>query len=101
LSTNAHLAGFGLAFPSLHKPQAAGPSHLKFDPDEGRDSRVTKWSDETPGIPRLGFALCLPIQIGYVVEPKTVNGFCFRSAMPFLGKLLLHFAPSEELTHGC
>jgi hypothetical protein len=52
-----------------------------------------------PEIPRLGFALCLPLQIGYVVDPRTVIGFGFRSSGLFLGKLLLHFSPAVELTH--
>jgi hypothetical protein len=42
-----------------------GPSHLKFDPDEGFGTRISKLRGERPGIPALGFrllyALCSPL----------------------------------------
>jgi hypothetical protein len=45
----------------------SGSSQLQFDPEKGCDSRVSKLRSETLEIPRLGFALCLPVQISYVV----------------------------------
>jgi hypothetical protein len=44
----------------------------------------------TVEIPRFGFALCLPLRIGYVVDPRTFTGFDFRFPGLFLGKHLLH-----------
>jgi hypothetical protein len=52
------------------------------------------------GIPRLGFALCLPLLVGYVVDIMTVSGFDSRSSGLFSGKHLLRFASAAELTRG-
>jgi hypothetical protein len=38
----------------------------------------------------------LPWRIDYVVDPKLVNGFGFRSSGLFLGKLLLHIFACGE-----
>jgi hypothetical protein len=40
--------------------------------------------------PRLGFALCLPVRIGYVVDFRSVTGFDFHSSRLFSGKQMLH-----------
>jgi hypothetical protein len=39
-----------------------------------------------PEFPRLGFALCLPSRIGYVVDSRLVRGFDFHSSRLFLVK---------------
>jgi hypothetical protein len=36
--------------------------------------------------PRLGFALCLPPLVGYVVDTNTITGFDFYSSRLFLAK---------------
>jgi hypothetical protein len=53
-----------------------------------------------PEFPRFGFALCLPLLIGYDIDSRTVTGFGFRSSGLLLGKLLCIFASVVELTHG-
>jgi hypothetical protein len=40
----------------------------------------------TVEFPRLGFALCLPLLVGYVVDTNTVTGFDFYSSRLFLAK---------------
>jgi hypothetical protein len=58
-----------------------GPSHLKFDPYEGCDFRVSKLRGETCGIPRLGFALCLsfvrPCKLVMLLNLQWLTDFCF------------------------
>jgi hypothetical protein len=44
-----------------------------------------------PGIPRFGFALCLPVKIDYVNDSRTFIGFDFHARGVFSGKHLLHF----------
>jgi hypothetical protein len=56
---------------------------LKFDPDEGCDSRVSKWRGETAGIPRLGFALCLPVQSGYIIDLRMFTFILIKFHWPF------------------
>jgi hypothetical protein len=41
--------------------------------------------------PCLGFALCLPVRIGYLVDYRLFAGFDFRSSRLFSGKQLLHY----------
>jgi hypothetical protein len=54
----------------------------------------------TCGIPRLGFALCLLLRIGYVDDSRTVIKLNFHASRAFPEKQLLHFPPTVELTHG-
>jgi hypothetical protein len=68
---------------------------LKFDPDEGCDTRVSRLKGERPGIPALGFrplyALCSPLRICYVVDLMMVIGFYFLIEKAKMGKTFVAF----------
>jgi hypothetical protein len=68
---------------------------LKFDPDEGCGTRVSKLRGERPGIPALGFrplyVICSPLLICYVIDIMMVTGFCFLAQKAKMGKTFVAF----------
>jgi hypothetical protein len=77
---------------------------LKFDPDEGCGTRVSKLRGERPGIPALWFrplyALCSPLWICYVVDIYDGYRILFFGPKGENGEnICCIFAPVAELTH--
>jgi hypothetical protein len=65
-------------------------------------SQIRKSGPGAPGgfpsypveFPRLGFAYCLPVRIGYVVDSMQITSYYFRSSRLLLAEQLLHICAS-------